>query len=342
MACRPPRRHGRALPADSTFERISNDGQRISLYIPDPPSPYDVGYRIWNDGALVAPPGYAVMSKDLRFAVTHAAGPHSSPYLYRWELATGASTQLTTAALNRTHPIGISDDGAIAWYGLSPAPCQIEFVAIDTGVVDRHDRCGAIVSASGRHLLVQSDFVTVQDSAGNNLGGPTRLQLVPSGSPGTVLTEVTATPGSHLTEVHLADTQPVFWAAEVRWEGNITQPCGTPSTPPCVFEEETLSLIVGTQQGSEQLAVEPDLATAYTDEPRRTDLSGDGRFLVYAGSDNAIHVPRPVLRTARGAARRWRWAIQAARQRRRQGHRHRIGNRSGIGVGWFEYLAEDA
>ncbi len=56
-----------------------------------------------------------------------------------------------------------------------------------------------------------------------------------------------------------------------------------------IFEEETLALVTGHPLGNKRLDVEPDLATAYFNEPLRTTVSADGRFLTYAGSDGTVH-----------------------------------------------------
>ena len=79
------RRDGTAVQLpDETFERISDDGQRILF--DDPSSPL-----IWDNGALVAAPLGAVMSKDLRFALFPG---FFVPRLRRWELATDVRTRM--------------------------------------------------------------------------------------------------------------------------------------------------------------------------------------------------------------------------------------------------------
>ncbi len=204
MAHRPARRH-RGPAADETFERISDDGQRI-LFSDN---------TIWDNGALVSPPLGAVMSKDLRFAVYFRG--FLATRLRRWELATRTITDIGPADLEVQSVGGMSDDGAIAWYTVQPAgaPCQTHFIQVGTGEISVHDFCDIEVSASGRHGLRGLDIQGTRDFVGNFWGGPTRLQLIDTATPGTVLTEATATPGSHFTEIHLSDTAPVFWAADV-------------------------------------------------------------------------------------------------------------------------------
>jgi hypothetical protein len=210
--------------------------------------------------------------------------------LTRWELATGATTFVGPAGVAWRDP-HISEDGSIAWYGTgdSRPTCMNHFVDIATGVTNVHERCPRLVGASGRYLLDELDFEMTTGIFGN-FGGPTRLQLVATNARGTVLGEATAIPGSQFAEIHLADAAPVYWAADERWAGNVTDTCGTPTTPPCDYREETLSLLLGSEQGTTRVGVSSDLATAFMGQALRTVVTGDGRSFVYSGSDGAVHV----------------------------------------------------
>ncbi len=98
---------------------------------------------------------------------------------------------------------------AIAWYTVQPAagPCQTHFVEIATGAVSVHD--SATSMSTPRSLRPErARLQGTRDFVGNFWGGPTRLQLIDTAMPGTVLTEATATPGSHFTETHLSDAAP--------------------------------------------------------------------------------------------------------------------------------------
>ena len=281
------RRDGTAvqLPTGSSVVRMSDDGQRVLLGT-------DQGDRIWNQGTLVTPPvaGWR-MNEDLTYAIYRGI---LNPRLIRWELATGAVTAFGPPNVT-WGSLGISDDGAIAWARrFGEATCRTHFFDVATGSTSVHDACLPEVSADGRHFLVRSDPVEITDLGGNVLGGPTRLRLFASDQPGVVVAEATASehgPDGPTTfsEIHLADAQPAFWAAEVCWFSNMTGPCGTPSSPPCVFHEETVDLVVGTPQATKSLAVDPDVATAYVHPWSRSSITEDGRFFFFS-MGGEIHV----------------------------------------------------
>lgn len=259
-----------ALPA-STFVRISHDGQRLLL---DP----GTGTRVWRDGAFaVGAPNHVPTSHDLRFAIYPGI---LDPRLMRVDLATGVRTPFGPAGVT-ARDIGISDDGSTAWYESDPSvgPCRTTFVEIATGATTVHDVCGR-VSGSGRHLLVELD-VEMVDGIFFTVGGPRRLQLFASASPGVVLTEVVASPDTLFAEVHVAAELPVVWATEVYASGNITEPCGTPFSPPCTFEERTVAIVAATAQGSTRTTSPGNFATLIQGEPRQTTITPSGRFLVH-------------------------------------------------------------
>jgi hypothetical protein len=137
----------------------------------------------------------------------------------------------------------------------------------------------------------------------------------------------------------LADTRPIFWAAEQTFSGIPTEPCGTPFTPPCPpFEEETLSLVTGHPLGNRQLDVEPDMATVSTGLSQRATVSADGRFLTYAGSDGTVHFHDRVWSSHEvlpgDGLGRWSRPLMSD-----DGKVIVVGRG---GFGWFEYLAEGA
>lgn len=258
-----------ALPA-STFVRISHDGQRLLL------NP-GTGTRVWRDGAFaVGAPNGAATSRNLRYAVFHGV---LDPRLIRVDLNTGARTPFGTPGMT-ARDVGISDDGSVAWYESDPnvGPCQTTFVEIATGATTVHDVCGR-VSGSGKHLLVELDVV-LAGGLGIEIGGPRRLQIRESANPAVVLAEVTADGENVFAEVQLAADLPVVWATEVHATGNITDPCGSPFTPPCTFHERNVAIVVTTPQGTTRLTPPGDFATLVQGQPLTTTITPSGRFLM--------------------------------------------------------------
>jgi len=262
------------LPEGAKFERISDDGQRISYRVPE-------GFRVWVEGTIVTPPLNTVMSDDLRFGIFVG---FFDRVLRRWELATNARTVIDTGGFVPQQPLEISDDGNLARYTDSVTPgegCRAYFVDLTTAESFIHP-CPLAVTSDLEHVLQGFDYLCCDDPYGllEGVGGPSRLQVHSARQPGTVLQEV-STVGSFFGEIHFAGSPPAVWAADVLAEGTVPPECGGMAGPPCTFHTETLSVVTASLFDQRRFDVDPDMARFSDQDPMRSSVSDDGRFLAY-------------------------------------------------------------
>jgi hypothetical protein len=260
------RRDGTAvqLPEGATFERISDDGQRISYLLPGQVR------RVWDNGRIVAPPVYTEMSDDLHFGLFVG---FFDGVLRRWELATDARTVIDTAGISPQLPYGISDDGNLVRYHqlrTETNPCRDHYVDLTTSET--------FVNPCAEWWTPDNEYSMVLEDGGDL--GTSRLQVYATRQPGTVVLDV-PTVGHYFDEIHLAGSPPVVWAADVVVSGTVPPGCGGPFLPPCTFHTETLSVVTASLFDQYRFDVDPDMARPSDQFPIYSSVSDDGRFLAY-------------------------------------------------------------
>ena len=268
------------------------------------------------------------MSRDLRFGIFGGLLDHAPSALGCGHRTPGP---FIGPAVDWDLSGGISDDGTIAWYRV------VEPAGLARPTSSRSPRrrsmrttsATSTVSASGRHLLRRSTSSSVQtSSAAHRTDGPTRLQLIRSATnPERWLRRRPRRRSlpHFFTEIHLAATRPVFWAAEVRAGGQHHRRRAarrrlrraTSMRRPCPWSS-------GTRWRVKRLDVEPDLATGFVDSPTAVERERRRPLPHVLGDRQCDPRLRSLLVDARGAARGWSGAPdQASDQRRRQGDRRR-------------------
>ncbi|MBX3313329.1 MAG: hypothetical protein KF906_03325 [Actinobacteria bacterium] len=261
---------------------ISDDGQRI--LVQDPGTT-----RVWTDGAYVtAAPAGSVFSRDLRFAIFTGL---LTSRLTRVDLATGTRTVFGTAGLNATG-IGISDDGAIAWYQTTDPVdgCSTTIFEIATAATTVFPTCDAIVSASG-NFVAEAPLLDVYGFEGTHFGGSMRIRLFYRWDPDTVIAEMSTIDEALFTDIKVAADRPVVWATEVLATGSVSTPCGTLFTPPCDFTQTTTAIVVASPKGTHRMSAPADLGSVFIDyRPKPTTITADGRFLAFSSGDGELHV----------------------------------------------------
>jgi len=332
------RRDGTAvqLPEGAKFERISDDGQRISYRIEPEPS-WGAGLRVWDNGRIVAPPAFTEMSDDLHFGIFLG---FFDGVLQRWELATGARTVIDTGGRVPLYPLQISDHGNLAYYQGgdrrgNPPTCDAYHVDLTTMETTMQSCQGD--GLNSEYYWVGFDWVWFGDGLGIYccVGGPSRIQVGSRNQPGTVLLEV-STVGTFFEEIQLVGSPPVLWAADVLAGGTLPPGCGgILGEEPCTFDTETLSVVSASLFDQRRFDVDPGMARLGDHEPMRSSVSEDGRFLAYQDHvlDRAWGTDEDLPEVPGRGDRRGPWFFSDD---------NRVIVSGPPVAGWYEYLAADA